>query len=251
MRGGTYEYTSTQNLSRKNGNSGNELKIFAYPGETPIIKRGSGFSYSGDYNPIVRFSGNYVHWKGLEITGNTQTKGSAIYTGMVAYASNNCIFELLNIHHNGMGFWLKDAISGADSDNNLFLNCDFHHNMDPLTTGDPYGNADGIGININIGNTVTLRGCRMYYNSDDGIDPFGSDATIIIDKCWAFYNGLQFDTFKFISPANGFKLGGTNSDHGNTVLFHVTNCLAYRNSWIGYNQNQSSAAIEAYNNILP
>ena len=44
MRGGNYSYTSTQNLSGKNGTSGNLIKIWAYPGETPIIKKGSGLT---------------------------------------------------------------------------------------------------------------------------------------------------------------------------------------------------------------
>jgi hypothetical protein len=249
MRGGNYSYTSTQNLSGKNGTSGNLIKIWAYPGETPVIKRGSGFSYSGDFKSLIYFSGNYIHWKGIEITGNTQDDGSYIYVGQYAYASSNCIFELLNIHHNGMGFWLRDDKGGANSNNNLILNCDIHHNADPITNGDPYGNGDGLGININIGNTVTIRGCRIYYNSDDGLDPYGSDATIIIDKCWFFYNGLEFDTFNWQHDASGIKYGGTNTDHGNTVLYPTTNCISYRNSWIGFNTNGALAAVSAYNCI--
>jgi len=200
-------------------------------------------------NTLIYFSGNYIHWKGIEITGNTQDNGSYIYVGQYAYASSNCIFELLNIHHNGMGFWLRDDKGGANSNNNLILNCDIHHNADPITNGDPYGNGDGLGININIGNTVTIRGCRIYYNSDDGLDPYGSDATIIIDKCWFFYNGLEFDTFNWQHDASGIKYGGTNTDHGNTVLYPTTNCISYRNSWIGFNTNGALAAVSAYNCI--
>jgi hypothetical protein len=37
MRGGTFEYTSQQNLTGVNGTSGNLIKIWAYPGETPVI----------------------------------------------------------------------------------------------------------------------------------------------------------------------------------------------------------------------
>jgi hypothetical protein len=248
MRGGTYSYTSTQSLSGRNGDSGSPIKIWAYTGETPVITRGSGFSFSGSFKPLIYFSGNYIHWKGISITGNTQLNGTDIHVGIFAHTSNNCTFELLKIYGNGMGFWLNDQISGANSNNNLFLNCDIYENEDPLTSP-AYGNGDGLGININAGNTVTIRGCRLWYNSDDGIDPYGSDATVIIDKCWTFYNGLEIGTFNWQSDANGIKYGGTNADHGNTILYYTTNCISYRNGWIGYNTNGALAAVAAYNNI--
>jgi uncharacterized repeat protein (TIGR02059 family) len=250
IRGGTYSYLTTQDLYGKNGTSGNLISIWAYKDETPIITKQSSFTYYGDFKPLINFSGNYIHWKGLEIMGNPQPSNgrSDIFPGMFVYASSNCIFELLNIHHNGMGFWINDAISnGSNSDNNLLLNCDIHHNQDPYTV-DKYGNADGISININIGNKVTIVGCRIYWNSDDGLDPYGSDATIVIDKCWFFYNGMEFDTQNLIHQASGIKLGVTHTDQHNTTLFYVTNCISYRNSWIGFNTNGARAAVQAYNN---
>jgi uncharacterized repeat protein (TIGR02059 family) len=253
MRGGTYSYTSTQSLSGKNGTSGSEIDIYAYPGETPVISRGGGFSFSGNFKSLVYFSGNYVHWKGIEITGNTQTNGADINVGFYTYSSNNCTFEMLNVHHNGMGIWLKDD-PGVNSNNNLFLNCDVHHNEDPITNGAPYGNGDGLGININGGNTVTIRGCRVYYNSDDGIDPYGSDATFLVENCWLFYNGfasgsVENGTYIVNQDASGFKYGGTQTNHGNEILFTTRNCISYRNSWIGYNQNGAECGLAFYNNI--
>jgi hypothetical protein len=245
MRGGIYQYVSKQDISGKNGSNGNKIKVYAYPGEQPTITKASSYVYSG-WRVLVYFSGNYVHFKGIEIMGNPQIT-SDMYVGMVAYKSNNCIFELLNVHHSGMGFWLRDD-PGDNSNNNLFLNCDIHHNQDPLTAGDPYGNGDGLGININTGNTVTAKGCRFWWNTDDGIDPYGSDATIIIDNCWAFYNGYIPGTFNTGGNGNGFKLGITTTDHGNTILMSLKNNLAFKNRTAGFHQNGALCGVELYNN---
>jgi len=41
LRGGTYTFTVQQYLTAKNGTSGNLIKVWAYPGETPILTRGN------------------------------------------------------------------------------------------------------------------------------------------------------------------------------------------------------------------
>jgi hypothetical protein len=252
MRNGTYYYTSTQDISGKSGTAGKMIKIWAYPGETPIITKTNNFIFSGidQFKPLVQFTGNYVHWKGIEITGNPQTNGAEINDGMYVHASSNCIFELLNVHHNGAGFGIRDYTDGTNSNNNLILNSDFHDNQDPYTIGAPYGNSDGLGININIGNTVTVRGCRFWWNTDDGIDSYGSDATLIIENSWAFYNGYLPGTFDNLDAGgSGFKLGSTYTDHGNEILMTLKNNLAYRNGFIGFDQNGARCGVELYNNI--
>ena len=71
MRGGTYKYNSQQYLVEKNGNSGNYIKIFAYPGEKPVITRpNSNWTYnrSGDRAGIYvegDFSGKIVYEKAI------------------------------------------------------------------------------------------------------------------------------------------------------------------------------------------
>jgi uncharacterized repeat protein (TIGR02059 family) len=141
------------------------------------------------------------------------------------------------------------AISQNSTDN-LILNCDFHHNQDPLTPGgDKYGNADGFGFdNIPDGAVNTVWGCRFWWNTDDGIDPYGSDGTIIIENCWSFFNGYIPDTFNKGGNGSGFKLGITRADHGNNILYQIRNCLAYKNLNIGFDQNGAKAATELYNN---
>ena len=80
---------------------------------------------------------------------------------------------------------------------NLILNCDSHHNYDPLEDG---GNADGFGCHSTGGANV-LRGCRAYENSDDGFDFINAPGTCTVEGSWAFRNGYIPDTN--MTGANG------------------------------------------------
>src|SRR5450759_2164344 len=70
LRGGTYLFPTSQELTGKNGTAGNLIKIWAYPGETPIITKAGGWTYI--HKAGIYFVGNYFHWKGLEIKGFVQ-----------------------------------------------------------------------------------------------------------------------------------------------------------------------------------
>lgn len=241
MRGGTYYYTK-QVLTGKNGTESNRIKIWAFPNETPVIKKYG--SYAGTYWPrsIIQVSGNYIHVRGLEICYNEQedTEG---YVGLINLNGNYNIYELLNIHHNGGGLGIEYNSTG-----NLILNCDIHHNADPLSS-DKYGNADGIGLShIPAGLINTVRGCRLWWNSDDGIDPYGCDSKLEIDNCWSWYNGYIPDTFEKGGDGNGFKFGKTASDWGNTIAMTTTNCIAYKNRTAGFHQNEANTPLVLYNN---
>jgi uncharacterized repeat protein (TIGR02059 family) len=240
LRGGTYSFDNQQYLTGKNGTSDNLIRIWAYPGEIPILTK------SGNYrtNSGIYFSGNYFYFKGLDISGYTQIDGG-VCSGFSIENSSHNIFELLNYHNNGSGMaiWLN-------STDNLILNCDFHHNQDPLTPGsDKYGNADGLALNkVAKGTINTIWGCRFWWNTDDGIDPYGSDGSLIIENCWSFFNGYIPDTYENGGDGSGYKLGMTATDHGNEILFQIRNCLAYKNKFVGFDQNGASAAAELYNN---
>jgi len=252
MRGGSYNYSTTQTLTNKNGTSTNLIKILAYESELPIINAPPTFAYQNGLS-IVNCS--YVHIKGIEITGFVQKLGDRWYNGIWTEDVNNCIFEKLNIHHNCFGMSLSDA-NGTCS-NNLILNCDFHHNSDPNTSIPgyedlfPYGNADGLTIRINSSNSTSnvIRGCRMYYNSDDGVDLWSNEGLIEIDNCWAFLNGYFYDT---MTPnggdGNGFKLGRTYITNTSTILRKVHNCIAFNNPGWGFLRNGANCNMEIYNN---
>jgi len=242
MRGGTYNYPK-QALTGKNGGVGNYIKILPYPGEKPSLKKSGSYANTGWPRAILSISGNYIHIKGLEISNNTQ-ENSETYYGLILINGTHNIIELLNVHHNG-GTGI--SVEGKSTDN-LILNCDIHHNADPLSLV-KYGNADGLGFShIPAGLHNTVRGCRIWLNADDGLDTYGSDCKFTIDNCWVWFNGYKTENFEVAGNGSGFKLGITTSDYGNTILRSVTNSIAYKNRTSGFHQNGAIAAIELYNN---
>ena len=102
LYGGVYLYESTQDLKGKNGTASNNIKIWAIPGNTPVIKRKPNITFTYNWTCGILLTGNYFHWKGIEITGFTQ-EDAKVYTGFRISDSNNNIFEQINSHHNGHG----------------------------------------------------------------------------------------------------------------------------------------------------
>lgn len=243
LRGGTHAFAGQQVLTGKSGTAEAPIAVWAYPGEIPVLTRAEG--YSANYG--LHFEGDYVHFKGLELTGFAQKTvadgGGNVSPGIRIEDSSHNVFELINSHHNGHGFVLVGA-----SDDNLVLNSDFHHNQDPYTTPDTYGNADGIAIAyVPPGLHNTVRGCRFWWNTDDGIDLWENDGYVTIDGCWSWNNGFIPDTTTEAGDGNGFKLGRTTQDLGSTVLRTVTRCLAFGNLANGFDQNGGLGSMELYN----
>ncbi len=242
LRGGTYKYISTQYLINKKGTTTNTIKIWAFPGEIPVITRDATNGFKDIWQSGICFTGDYFHWKGLEITGYTQLD-SKVYTGFRISDSNYNTFEKINSHHNGHGC----TISGK-SNGNLVLNCDFHFNQDPLTVP-KYEDADGLEIcYIPPGMTNSIRGCRFWWNADDGLDLWENDGTVLIDSCWSWNNGYIPGTFTPAGNGNGFKLGITTMNHGTKVLRSIKNCLAYNNRARGFDQNKALCSVVLNNN---
>lgn len=245
MMGGTYNYIAKQVLHGVSGTAGNLINIWAYPDETPILtKNATGWSYP---TGLIDFEGDYCHFKGLEITGNDQ-ENDFIWTAFWANDSSHNIFEKLNCHHNGHGFRLQGI-----SDANEFLRCDFHHNEDPLTTGDAYGNADGLEISyITPGLSNTVTDCRFWSNSDDGLDLTENESLVTIDGCWSWYNGYIPDTFTTGGNGMGYKLGRAKADatYHSTLLVTMTNCMGFSNRMHGLDQNYTDAIFHIYNNVF-
>ncbi len=249
MRGGTYTYPNQVNLSGKNGSTGNLIKIWNYPGEVPIITRPvSGYTAtnpSGRRGPCI--SGNFIHMKGIEMTGFFQDDGFIPNTPWVS-ASNDCIFENLKIHHNGGGLYLQYSCT-----RNLLLNIDSYANFDVITGG---GNSDGITIALNPNNsaTNTIRGCRTWYNGDDGFDVSQNTGFVIFENCWSYKNGyldggITASTgngmgFKLGPPADGLGGGGSWSGIQKRTL---KNCVASNNITYGFDTNVSDCIMNFYN----
>ena len=242
LRGGIYEFSSQQYLTGKNGTSGNPIKVWAYPGEKPVFTRGPSYSYYRQCG--LYFKGNYFHFKGIEITGYTQIRSDGLWSGFVAEDSNYNIFELLNSHHNGHGMRLE-----GNSHGNLILNSDFHHNYDPLTTGDPYGNADGLEVcYIPYGNSNTISGCRLYNNSDDGLDLSENAGFLLLENTWAWNNGFKEDGVTPGANGDGFKLGANSGSYSGILLREIRNCIAFNNRGNGFSKNDVHGVCHVYNN---
>lgn len=243
MKGGIYRYDSSQRLRGKSGEPNKMIMVWALPGEKVIISPSD--LYTGTRGIDIR--GNYIHFRGMEITGYQQRSALALYYGIVAENSNNLIFDQLKVHDNGFGLSI-----GSDSGDNLVVNSDFYRNADPLSSfgrNKPWGGADGVTIRSNnFSKTNTIRGCRMWWNSDDGVDLFENQGTVIIENCWSFWNGYQPGTFKPAGDGDGFKLGITTTDLSDFERRILRNNLAFENKARGFNQNNARCITILYNN---
>jgi hypothetical protein len=259
IRGGTYKIREDQisqvvsNLFAcisyldKSGTNGHTIKYWAYPGEIPV------FDFS-DVKPQNRrvvgiyVIGSYIHLKDLEMTGiqttiTTHTESYCIYS-----RGNYNIYEEINMHDN-VGTGLRHYSGG----NNLFLNCDSYRNWDNVSESGNGGNNDGFGCHPSVGSTGNIfRGCRAWFNSDDGFDIIRSGEAVVFDSCWAFYNGYS-TSFQSLGDGNGFKAGGYAHDTAdkipniiprNTIEF----CIAARNKANGFYSNHHLGGNDWYNN---
>ena len=227
MRGGTYYYKSRTNLANKSGSSGNMINIWNYPGESPIINCRDFASYS--VNDCIYLNNvDYVYLKGIRITNMPQQNSDYGRYGIILWNDvNNCKFEKMEIDH--IGGW--GLTIGDNSQNNLFLYCDSHHNEDPKSG---YGNADGFQSQSASSTNNTFRGCRSWWNSDDGFDFRQSDGLIIIDNCWAFWNGYVPGTSTSAGNGEGFKIGSKREPATTNTLRIVTNCVSFQNKSMGF-----------------
>lgn len=241
MRGGTYQYSNSQELTGKNGTSSSPITVMAYNGEVPIVSKTSSWSYSNRAG--IYFEGNYFHWKGITVSGFTQIDNN-LYYAMVIQSANHNTIEQMTFSYSGLGF----DVSHYSTDN-LIINCDFHHNSDPLTSADPYGNADGANAHTDNGTTNTFRNCRFYNNSDDGIDLYNGDGMIFIDGCWSYMNGYRKDKSTKGGDGYGYKLGKTSADFSSSHLRTITNSFAFHNRLGGFGINEAKCIVWLYNNV--
>lgn len=241
LRGGTYLMPTSQELKGKSGTSGHPIKIWAYPGEVPVItKVSSGWTYANRSG--IYLEGNYFHWKGITVTGFTQINDN-IWNDMIIQNANHNILEQMVFSYSGIGFDLSHY-----STDNLILNCDFHHCYDPLTSYDPYGNGDGANAHTDFGTTNTFKGCRFWLASDDGLDLYNGDGLIIIDGCWAWMNGYREDQIIDGGDGYGYKLGQTSADYSGYHIRTVLNSLAFNNGYGGFSQQNARGIFWVYNN---
>ncbi|WP_441291324.1 right-handed parallel beta-helix repeat-containing protein [Sorangium sp. KYC3313] len=258
FKGGTYTYTEgtttcssgTATISgvvlNKSGSAGNLIKYWAAPGEKPV------FDFDGIRDSCrikgILVSGNYIHLKGLEIKGVRQNNNLNHESWGVWNQGSNNIFEALDVHHiMGAGIFLQRG------SNNLVLNCDSHDNFDELTSNGAGESADGFGCHVGAGETGNVfRGCRAWWNADDGYDFINSGAACLVERSWAWYNGYKPGTQTGIGNGNGFKGGGYGADPARfpaePAAHTVQNCLAAFNRAAGFYANHHPGTLYFYNN---
>ena len=134
-----------------------------------------------------------------------------------------------------------------ESGSNLVLNCDFHHNHDPLSG---YGDGDGIEVGYQSASMENIiKNCRLWNNSDDGVDLWNNNGNVIIDNCWSWNNGYREDGRTVGGDGGGFKFGTTTTLTGTEFKRTIKNCLSVYNRTKGYNQNGAKSKFYFYNNI--
>jgi len=236
MRGGTYNNSimpPTSLLADKSGTRENPIIIQNYRGEKPILDYSDAI-YTTQKIGIKINNVDYLYLKGIRITNiNQPIIGTIAQYGLILWNDvNNCIFELIETDH--IGGW--GVTIGDNSKNNIFLNCDSHHNADPYSAI-PYGWSDGFQSSSPSSTNNIFRGCRSWSNSDDGWDLRIYDGSAIIESCWAFRNGYLSGTWINAGNGEGFKLGIKRLPNVTTNLRTIKNCLAFDNYAVGFHSS--------------
>lgn len=262
--GGTYKVTEdwimNRNLARNyaavfelsaKGTRQRPIGIYGVDGERPVFDL-SAIRLTDKRLTAFYLAGNWFHLKNFEVTGiQVGIKGHTQCEAFRVNGGNYNTMEYIAVHDGmAIGFYL---LRGR---NNLVLNCDAYNNYDYYSSDDGRGgNVDGFGGHLNstasTGNV--FRGCRAWYNSDDGFDLINSEAPVTIENCWSFFNGYKPGTRTPVGDGTGFKSGGygmgDNPRVPNPIPQHVVrHCIAYYNMKKGLYANHHLGGILFENN---
>ncbi|MEO6489098.1 MAG: right-handed parallel beta-helix repeat-containing protein [Ferruginibacter sp.] len=252
IRGGTYRTTKAASVSTHcqlqnlHGTATSMIKIWAYPGEFPVFNFDNITPSYSDPTCVSLINSEYVHIKGLRITGMKQhTSGSGITRGFHIENVNHTTIEFTEVDHmGGYGFYLRDGVN-----DNLFVNCDAHHLDDRMSNPGAWGGSNGFDCTGGVNATRnTFDRCRAWWVSDDGFDFYGTNGIQTLKNCWSFWNGFEPGTFIQRGDGDGFKLGPDAGGMHNTLLRTLTNCVAFENKQHGFNQNVGDMKYKLYNN---
>lgn len=255
LRGGTYSYTRANRgcnsgtdrvdaiTLNKSGSSGNPIRYWAAPGETPVFD----FSRVSDNCRIKGFdvTGNWIHLKGLEVKGVPQNNNLNHESWGIWISGSNNVFEQINAHHNmGPGLFIQDG------GGNLVLNSDSHDNYDPRTSNGAGESADGFGAHISANHPGNVfRGCRAWWNSDDGFDLINAFSSVTIENSWAWRNGYLPGTTTGSGNGNGFKMGGYGGKYVSNGAKHTVRfSVAFNNRTAGFYANHHTLANDYFDN---
>lgn len=257
LRGGTYKLTEEHiarkqriwayvTLLDKSGTKDKPIRYWAYKDEKPVFDLAA-------VKPALRVhafqvTGSWLHLKGIEVIGVQVTIKTHAQSECFHNEGSNNIYENLSMHDGmAIGFYLTRG------SNNLILNCDAYRNHDSFSEDGRGENTDGFGAHPAKGavNNV-FRGCRAWFNSDDGYDCISADESVTFENCWAMYNGTN-EKRERLANGNGFKVGGFGSTPvaklPNPIPRHTTRfCLAVGNRANGFYANHQIGGADWFNN---
>jgi hypothetical protein len=258
IRGGRYRLREDQIASRRrvfarvivldqSGAPGRAISYRAYEDEKPVFDC-SEVKPAGQRITVFHVTGSWLHLQGLEVTGVQVTMKR--HTQSICFESNGShnVFERLSMH-DGQAIGIYH-VRGSD---NLFLNCDAWNNWDYTSEDGKGGNVDGFGCHPSKGSTGNVfRGCRAWFNSDDGYDCITAAESVTFESCWAFYNGFS-PKFERTGDGNGFKAGGYGTAPPNrlpnpTPRHVVRLCVAVGNKNSGFYANHHPGGGDWLNN---
>ncbi len=258
IRGGTYRMTEEQIARRKgifavitfldkSGEAGRPIAYRAYQNEKPVFDC-SAVKPEGVRIDAFHITGSWLHLIGLEVVGVQVTmKG---HTQSICFENDGShnIYERLSMH-DGQAI----GIYSVRGSGNLFLNCDAWNNWDYTSEDGKGSNVDGFGCHPPKGSVGNVfRGCRAWFNSDDGYDCLGAAESVTLENCWALYSGLNA-AGKKLGDGNGFKAGGYGARDASglpsPIPRHVVrNCLAVGNRSSGFYANHHPGGCDWFNN---
>ncbi|MGF7139908.1 right-handed parallel beta-helix repeat-containing protein [Roseimarinus sediminis] len=258
IRGGSYSMREGQiaaykdiwayvTVLDKSGTTGKRICYFAYPGEQPVFDF-SNIKPAGKRVIAFYLTASNIHIRGIEIVGVQVTIKTHTQSECFEVKGSYNIIENVSMH-DGMAI----GVYLLEGSYNLVLNCDAYRNYDPVSEDGRGGNVDGFGAHLSEGSRGNIfKGCRAWFNSDDGFDLINSHEPVLIDSCQAFYNGYS-PGFISRGDGNGFKCGGYGSTSPdrlpdvvpvNTIRF----CLAVGNKQSGFYANHHPGGNKWYNN---
>ncbi len=258
IRGGTYRLQESDIARRdrliasiifldKSGTKGKPVKYTAYPEERPVFDC-SEVKPPGLRVSVFQVDASWIHLSGIEVTGAQVTLTGHTQSICFKNRGDHNFYERLSMHDGqAIGLFIS---RGAD---NLVLNCDAYRNHDYTSEGGRGGNTDGFGSHVARGGANNVfRGCRAWFNSDDGFDCINSGSAVTFENCWAMYNGYSPKLEK-LGDGNGFKAGGygvaPGTKYPQPVPRHrVIGCIAVGNRAAGFYANHHPGGVDWIDN---
>ena len=224
-RGGTYSYTSRNNLDVGVNNQGTEsdpIEFRGYGNEWPVFD----FSTAGHLHSGIQFhNAAWVECRNFEVTGvdDNGSEGTGI---MTRGDSNDMTFDNVHcVNNHGDGFGFNDTF-------------DVHVKNCVASDNDGYDGADGIAIRFRSPNMI-IENCQIDNNGDDGIDLFFAEDPVTIRYC-----SLSGNTTFDVGSAAAIKLGSDNAGTGDHLVHH---CAVWNNGDHGISFNRAHVGCEIYN----